>query len=91
MSRDLDGRDPAGYGYVTCPICNERIRLTDPCADRRTWTADGGTEIIRAHRACLKEGVERWNRENRPHSSPLAASRRESWSWHTEPPQRLED
>lgn len=83
-------RENAGYGHAKCHVCNERIRISDPCADRRTLDADGGTRVVRAHRACLKEGVERWNRANRPHSRPLVASRREGWSWHAEPPTRLD-
>lgn len=71
-------------------VCGDRIRLTDPFADRRTLDPAGGTTVERGHRACLKEGVERWNRENRPHSDPLTASRREGWSWHSEPPVRLD-
>ena len=80
----------SGYDDPTCWVCDDRIRLTDPTADRRTLEADGGTKVVRAHRACLKEGVERWNRLNRPRSGPLEASRRDGWSWHTEPPLRLD-
>lgn len=80
----------AGYRFPECFVCGDRIRLTDPTADRRTLAADGGTEIVRGHRACLKEGVERWNRLNRPHSGPLTASRLDDWSWHTEPVRHLD-
>lgn len=83
-------REDAGYGHPRCLVCGERIRLTDHSADRRVLDPDGTTSVERGHRACLKEGVERWNRENRPHSGPLTASRREGWSWHTEPPTRLD-
>lgn len=83
--------NPSGYGHPRCHVCDGRIRLTDPTADRRTLSVDGGTEIVRGHRACLKEGVDRWNRNNRPHTGPLDASRREGWSWHDEPPRRLRD
>lgn len=82
--------EDAGYGHPRCLVCDRRIRLTDHFADRRVLDPDGGTAIERGHRACLKEGVERWNRAGRPHDSPLTASRREGWSWHTEPPTRLD-
>lgn len=74
----------------TCTVCDGRIRVSDAFAERRTLDEDGGTTVVRGHRACLKEGVERWNRENRPHSGPLAAARREGWSWHTEPTTHLD-
>lgn len=85
-----DDRNPSGYRYQSCLVCGGRLRLTDPVADRRVLDEDGGTSVERGHRACLKEGVERWNRENRPHSGPLEASRRDGWSWHADPPQRLD-
>lgn len=83
-------RHSSGYSWPTCFVCGRRLRLSDPTADRRVLLNDGTISVERGHRACLKEGVERWNRENRPHTSPLDASRREGWSWHTEPPTRLD-
>ena len=84
-------RSQAGYRYPGCCVCGERLRLTDHTADRRTLGPDGGLEVVRGHRACLKEGIDRWNRLNRPHGSALEASRRDGWTWHTEPPVRLSD
>jgi hypothetical protein len=84
-----DDRDLAGYSYAECFVCGGRLRVSDPTADRRVPAEDGGEKVERGHRACLKEGVERWNRENRPHSGPLAASRKEGWRWHSQPPTRL--
>lgn len=77
--------DAAGYEYPACLVCGGRIQLTDHFADRYVLDDAGERVVRRGHRACLKEGVERWNRENRPHSGPLAASRREGWEWHSEP------
>lgn len=88
--KSSDTGSDAGYGHPECFVCGRRIRLTDPFADRRTLDEDGGTAVVRGHRACLKEGVERWNRRNRPASGPLAAARREAWRWHSEPPTRLD-
>lgn len=80
----------SGYGHPCCFVCGRRIRLTDAFADRRVLTEDGGTTVKRGHRACLKEGVERWCRENRPAADPLHAARTEGWEWHDEPPTRLD-
>lgn len=80
-------KDPS---HPRCHVCGGRIQLTDPFTDRRTLDENGATTIVRGHRACLKEGVDRWNRENRPHGGPLEASRRDSWSWHTEPVRGLD-
>lgn len=82
--------ETGGYDHLECFICGDRIRVADPFDDRRVLSPDGGTAVVRIHRACGKAGVERWNRENRPHDGPLEASRREGWSWHSEPPTRLE-
>lgn len=76
----------SGYGHPECLVCGDDIRLEDAFADRRVRQPDGGTAIERGHRACLREGVERWNRLNRPHTGPLDASRRDGWKWHAEPP-----
>lgn len=85
-----DRRDRAGYSRPDCIVCGGQLRVTDPVADRRVLEGDGSKSIERGHRACLKEGVERWNRLNRPHSSPLGASRIDGWDWHDEPVQRLD-
>ena len=86
----MSDRSLAGYDHPRCLVCEGRLRLTDPVADRRVLDPDGGTTVRRGHRACLKEGVERWNRQNRPHTGPLDASRRDGWTWHDEPPVRLD-
>lgn len=83
-------RHRSGYRYRGCIVCDGRLRISDPCADRRVLLEDGSTSIERGHRACLAEGVERWARQNRPHSGPLEAARREGWSWHAEQPTRLD-
>jgi hypothetical protein len=72
----------------TCAVCDRRIRLSDAFEERRTFDEDGGKRSVRIHRACGKDGVERWNRENRPRRDPLVAARREGWSWHVRPPDR---
>lgn len=70
--------DTAGEA-VTCMVCDQQISIVDAAAERKDHvTGDFG----RVHRACTKEGVERWNRENRPTDSPLAAER-EKWTWAT--------
>jgi hypothetical protein len=85
---DLE-RNRSGYRYRRCIVCDGRIRLIDSCADRRVETLDGPS-VERGHRACLKEGVERWLRLGRPHSDPLEASRRDGWRWHAEPAVRID-
>lgn len=86
--RDDRDRDRAGYQWQDCFVCGGRLRLSDPCADRLV-REDGDAKVARGHRACLAEGVARWNRLNRPYDSPLEASRRDGWSWHDDPPQRI--
>lgn len=81
---------PGGYGLGECFVCGRPIRITDPFADRRVRDLDGDLDVRRGHRACLREGVERWCREGRPLDSPLSASRDRSWSWHDDPPTRLD-
>lgn len=83
-----DERDLSGYHFKKCLVCGGRLRVSDPCADRLIQR-NGKTVVGRGHRACLAEGVERWNRLNRPHGSPLEASRRDGWRWHDDPPTRI--
>lgn len=61
-----------------CLVCEQPIGVSEP----RTHREDAATgEQHVAHRACVSEGVHRWCRDNRPHSSPLEAARKESWNW----------
>lgn len=69
----------------TCFVCDGRIRIGDAFTERVVLDDDGARVVDRGHRACLEEGVDRWNREGRPYSGPLEASRRDGWRWHTEP------
>lgn len=84
-------RNLSGYGSPQCFVCGRQLRVDDATADRRVLDDDGTTSIERGHRACLKEGVERWNRLNRPRTGPLRAARQDRWRWHDEPPTRLDD
>lgn len=84
-----EDREQAGYDHPRCLVCGGRLRLSDPTADRLVLVEDEA-QVERGHRACLKEGVERWNRLNRPHGGPLEASRRDGWSWSDRPPHRVD-
>lgn len=64
---------------TVCGICGEAIDLWAEPTDRRTDAATGDERTV--HRACTKEGVERWCRLGRPYGSPLEASRSSGWSW----------
>jgi hypothetical protein len=83
-------RERSGYENPRCIVCNGRLRVSDPTADRRILTEDGGTAVERGHRACLQEGVKRWIREGAAEGGPLAASRREGWRWAEDPPTRID-
>lgn len=61
-----------------CGICGEVIGVQEPRTSR-TDPFDGVSFPV--HRACTKEGIERWHREGQPHSGPLEAARRESWTF----------
>lgn len=69
-AKSLDA-DPA-----ICQVCNLALRATDAVL---TNVHDGERGMV--HRACTADGVERWNRANRPHGSPLEAARRDGWRW----------
>ena len=61
-----------------CEVCDEPILDGDAIV--------GGVSVEpgvvgRAHVACTKDGVERWNRENRPNRSPLLWDRAERPVW----------
>lgn len=60
-----------------CMVCNGEIHIIDTVTERTDATTG---DFGRVHRACTAEGVRRWNRENRPQETPLAADRAE-WSW----------
>lgn len=57
--------------YDGCPHCGERFQDGD-----LVDLLDAMDGIV-AHTACVKEGVERWCRENRPGDGPLAWHRDE--------------
>lgn len=61
-----------------CGICGEPIGVQEP-RDSRTDHATGVSYAV--HRACTAAGVRRWCRENQPHSDPLTAARKESWTF----------
>lgn len=61
-----------------CLICGDPIGVTEP-RDHRTDAATGVAGAV--HRACTRQGIRRWNRENRPHGGPLEAARKESWTF----------
>lgn len=59
-----------------CQVCGHALRVTDAVL---TNVHDGKKGMV--HRACTADGVERWNREGRPHATPLGTARRERWTW----------
>lgn len=63
---------------VNCGICDEPI-LDGDAVVTRVETAPGVREMV--HVVCTKDGVERWNRENRPNRSPLLWERAERPTW----------
>lgn len=67
-----------------CEMCGEPILDGDVIVSLDA----GPTTAVRhssrwtpAHIACTKDGVERWNRENRPNRSPLLWDRAERPTW----------
>lgn len=73
------GRTPA---ECRCHICTEDVLASDVTSI--VTTHSGGLRVV--HKACTKEGVERWCREGRPHRTPLLADRAEQWVWARRPP-----
>lgn len=63
--------DPA-----VCQVCSQALRVSDAIV---TNVHDGEKGLV--HRACTVDGVERWQRAGRPHSTPLESARREGWRW----------
>lgn len=63
---------------VECHICGEEIDMLDAVVERAKGPKG---YLCRVHRACTKDGVERWNRENRPEKDPLRAERNLGWEW----------
>lgn len=61
-----------------CHICGATIGVQEP-RDHREAVGTGLQVVV--HRACAKEGVERWNRDGRPCGGPLEAARKRQWSW----------
>lgn len=80
--RDLVGR-PRGRSPAECRchICTEDVLPSDVSSIVKTRS--GGLRVV--HKACTKEGVERWCREGRPHRTPLLADRAERWVWARRP------
>lgn len=68
-----------------CLICSDPIGVQEPRKSRRDAATGVGHPV---HTACTRLGVERWNRENRPHGGPLEAARKENWTWTGDGPDR---
>lgn len=78
---NVQAYEPRLRGKTDCEHCNEPILPGDAVTKvpplETTYTH---TEKL-VHVACTKQGVERWNRLNRPYQSPLLWDRADRPKW----------